>query len=89
MIDITIVRPYACATGYQKNTQAEQALGQVFGGPSTRAHALVDGLGCSLQVYPDNRGSEHASCQGAALLDRNGGAETALLVRGCDFDALI
>ena len=45
MIDATIVRAHACASGYSKNGNEEQALGRSKGGFTTKIHALVDGLG--------------------------------------------
>ena len=47
MIDATIVRSHACAAGYGKNSQEQQALGRSRGGFSTKIHAIVDAL-----VYP-------------------------------------
>jgi len=89
MIDTTIVRAHACATGYKKNTQSEQSLGRSCGGLSTKIHALVDGLGYPLKFIL-TPGQEHDSLQGAALLEGSGGPETAVLAdRGYDVDALI
>ncbi len=45
MIDATIVRAHACASGYQKGGNEAQALGRSKGGFTTKIHALVDGLG--------------------------------------------
>ena len=45
MIDATIVRSHACASGYGKNTQDQQALGRSKGGFTTKIHAIVDALG--------------------------------------------
>src|SRR5439155_26772903 len=39
MIDGTIARAHACASGYGKGTQEEQALGRSKGGFSTKIHA--------------------------------------------------
>jgi len=49
MIDSTIVRSHACAAGYGKNTQEQEALGRSKGGFSTKIHALVDALGNPLK----------------------------------------
>jgi transposase len=49
MIDATIVRYHACAAGYGKNSQEQQALGRSRGGFSTKIHAIVDALGNPLQ----------------------------------------
>lgn len=45
MIDATIVRAHACASGYTKEGNESQALGRSKGGFTTKIHALVDGLG--------------------------------------------
>lgn len=45
MLDATIVRAHACASGYQKGGNETQALGRSKGGFTTKIHALVDGLG--------------------------------------------
>ncbi|CZI82912.1 transposase [Legionella pneumophila] len=45
MIDATIVRAHACASGYVKNGNEAQTLGRSKGGFTTKTHALVDGLG--------------------------------------------
>lgn len=49
MMDGSIVRAHACASGYQKNQQEEQALGRSKGGFTTKIHALVDALGNPLR----------------------------------------
>jgi len=49
MIDATIVRAHACAAGYVKYTQPNEALGRSKGGFSTKIHALVDALGNPLK----------------------------------------
>ena len=49
MLDGTIVRSHACAAGYQKDGNAEQALGRSKGGFTTKIHAMVDGLGNPLK----------------------------------------
>ena len=49
MIDGSIVRAHACASGYKKGQQEEQALGRSKGGFSTKIHALVDALGLPLK----------------------------------------
>ena len=52
----TIVRAHACAAGYVKNSQQEQALGRSKEGFTTKNHALVDDVRESVEVYP-HRGS--------------------------------
>jgi transposase len=49
MIDSTIVRAHACAAGYGKDTQKQEALGRSRGGFSTKIHVLVDALGNPLR----------------------------------------
>lgn len=49
MIDSTIVRAHACAAGYKKDSQLDEALGRSRGGFSTKIHALVDALGNPLK----------------------------------------
>jgi transposase len=49
MIDGSIVRAHACASGYKKNSQEEQALGRSKGGFTTKIHALVDALGLPIK----------------------------------------
>ncbi|OJW46261.1 MAG: IS5 family transposase [Alphaproteobacteria bacterium 41-28] len=49
MIDGSIVRAHACASGYKKGQQEEQALGRSKGGFSTKIYALVDALGLPLK----------------------------------------
>ena len=49
MIDGSIVRAHACASGCKKNSQEEQALGRSKGGFTTKIHALVDALGLPLK----------------------------------------
>ena len=57
MLDSTIVRAHACASGYQKNGNDAQALGRSKGGFTTKIHALVDALGNPIKfiVTPGQR----------------------------------
>ena len=48
-MDSTIVRAHACAAGYGKNSQLQEALGRSSGGFSTKVHALADALGNPLK----------------------------------------
>lgn len=50
MIDATIVRAHACASGYKKGQQEQEALGRSKGGFTTKIHAIVDALGNVLKV---------------------------------------
>lgn len=45
MIDSTIVRAHACASGQKFNGNKQHALGRSVGGFTTRIHAVVDALG--------------------------------------------
>ena len=49
LIDGSIIRAHACASGYQKGSQEEQALGRSKGGFTTKIHALVDALGLPIR----------------------------------------
>jgi transposase len=49
MIDSTIVRAHACAAGYGKDTQPQEALGRSKGGFTTKIHAICDALGNPLK----------------------------------------
>lgn len=49
MIDGSIIRAHACASGYKKDSQEEQALGRSKGGFTTKIHALVDALGLPIR----------------------------------------
>ena len=57
MVDSTVARAHACAAGYQKNSQEEEALGRSKGGFSTKIHAKTDALGYPLKLLltPGNR----------------------------------
>jgi transposase len=49
MIDGSVIRAHACASGYAKGQQEAQALGRSKGGFSTKIHALVDALGLPIR----------------------------------------
>jgi len=49
LIDGSVIRAHACASGYQKDSQEEQALGRSKGGFTTKIHALVDALGLPIR----------------------------------------
>ena len=49
MIDGSVIRAHACASGYKEGQQEEQALGRSKGGFSTKIHALVDALGLPIR----------------------------------------
>ena len=49
MIDATIIRAHACAAGYEKESQKEQALGRCVGGFTSKINAMVDALGNPLK----------------------------------------
>jgi transposase len=66
MIDSTIIRAHACAAGYGKNTQGQEALGRSRGGFSTKIHALVDALGNPLR-FALTAGQRHDITQAHSL----------------------
>jgi len=49
MIDGSVIRAHACASGYQKGSQKQQALGRSKGGFTTKIHAVVYGLGLPIR----------------------------------------
>lgn len=49
MIDASTIRAHACASGYKKDQQNQQALGRSRGGFTTKIHACVDALGNPLR----------------------------------------
>lgn len=67
MLDSTIVRAHACASGYRKDGNAEQALGRSKGGFTTKIHALVDALGLPIKFIL-TPGQDHDITQAKALL---------------------
>lgn len=59
MVDGSIVRAYACASGYKKDQQAQQALGHSKGDFTTKIQVCVDALGNPLRfVLTPGQGSE-------------------------------
>lgn len=58
MIDATIVRAHACAAGYEKESQKEQALGRCVGGFTSKINAMVDALGNPLKFILSS-GQQH------------------------------
>jgi len=87
MIDSTIIRPYPCAAGYEKDQQARECLGRSKGGFTTKIHVIVDALGqvlrCSLSP-----GQRHDITQASTLLQ---GFECTNVIadKGYDSNALI
>lgn len=67
MLDGTIVRAHACAAGYSKNSQAQEALGRSAGGFSTKIHTLVDALGYPLLFFLTG-GQRHEITQSEILV---------------------
>lgn len=49
MIDSTIIRSHACAAGYEKNGNDQNALGRSIGGFTTKIHAHSDRFGNPLK----------------------------------------
>ncbi len=48
MLDSTIARAHACATGYDKDDN--QAIGRSVGGITTKIHAMTDALGNPIEI---------------------------------------
>lgn len=87
MIDATVVRAHACASGYQKDGNEAQALGRSKGGFTTKIHALVDGLGNPVKFIL-TEGNRHDVTQAAELLKEQRNT-TVLADKGYDSQALI
>ena len=68
MLDGTIVRSHACAAGYQKDSNAEQALGRSKGGFTTKIHAMVDGPGNPLK-FTLTGGNRHEIIKAEELIE--------------------
>lgn len=58
MIDATIVRAHACASGQILNGNKSYALGRSVGGFTTRIHAVADALGNPI-IFRLTEGKEH------------------------------
>lgn len=87
MIDATIVRAHACASGYIKEGNETQALGRSKGGFTTKIHALVDGLGNPIK-FTLTGGHRNDITQAAELLKEQ--HDTVVLAdKGYDSQALI
>jgi transposase len=67
-LDSTIVRPHACAAGYSKDSQAQEALDRNKGGFSTKIHAMVDALGNPLKFLL-TAGQRHDITQAKNLIN--------------------
>ena len=85
MMDATIVRAHACASGY--GNQENEALGRSKGGFTTKIHALVDGLGNPL-AFRLTGGQRHEITQAEALLGDHRGT-WVIADKGYDRNALI
>lgn len=87
LIDATIVRAHACAAGYGKNSQENEALGRSKGGFTTKIHALVDALGNPLKfiLTPGQR----SDITQAEELIEGLPLEMVLADKGYDSDALV
>ena len=87
MLDGSIVRAHACASGWVKGGNESQALGRSKGGFTTKIHALVDALGQALRFIL-TPGHRHESTQAIALIE---GIERANIIgdKAFDSDALI
>ncbi len=81
-IDSTIVRAHACAAGYRKDSQDQEALGRSRGGFTTKIHALVDALGNPLDYILT--GGQRNDITQASLLTANLTDTTVLADKGYD-----
>ncbi|HBD7315635.1 TPA: IS5 family transposase, partial [Legionella pneumophila] len=87
MLDATIVRAHACASGYIKDGNDAHALGRSKGGFTTKIHALVDGLGNPIKFILTG-GHRNDITQAAELLQEQ--HDTVVLAdKGYDSQALI
>lgn len=82
MIDATIVRAHACAAGYIKDSQDQEALGRSKGGFTTKIHALVDALGNPLRFIL-TPGQRHEITQ-AEILTQGFNNTTIIADKGYD-----
>ena len=87
MIDATVVRAHACASGYEKDGNEAQALGRSKGGFTTKIHALVDGLGNPIKFIL-TEGNRHDVTQAAELIKEQRNT-TVLADKGYDSQELI
>jgi transposase len=83
ILDSTIIRAHACASGYVKGGNTEQSLGRRKGGFTTKIHPLVDALGNALGFIL-TPGSLHESTQAPALLQ---GIKNTQVIGDTDFDS--
>ncbi len=60
MLDSTIARTHACATGYDKDNS--QAIGRSVGGVTTKIHAMTDALGNPMEILL-SEGKTHGFCR--------------------------
>lgn len=87
IIDSTIIRSQSCASGYEKNGNKKNALGQSVGGFTTKIHVLCDGLGNPLKFIL-TEGKTHDITQGENLI--KGITESKILAdRGYDSEHFI
>ena len=68
-LDSTIVRAHSCASGYEKDSQEQEALGRSKGGFGTKVHTIVDALGNPLEFIL-TAGQRHDITQAHALIEK-------------------
>ena len=85
IIDASIVRVHQDATGGKKS--GTECIGRSRGGPSTKIHAMVDGLGNPLNVIL-TEGQVHDVTQAPALL-KAAMSTRVLADKGYDSDAVV
>ena len=86
MIDATIVRAHACASGYKKGQQESQGLGRSKGGFTSKIHAKVDALGNPLKFI--NTPGQRSDMTQAEALTRDAKNCYVLADKGYDSDNL-
>jgi transposase len=84
MLDGTVVRSHACASGYIKGGNEEQGLGRSKGGFTTKIHALVDALGNPLRLVITG-GNRHEIIKAEELIH---GIENSFIIADKAFDSL-
>lgn len=85
IIDASIVRAHQDATGGRKG--GTECIGRSRGGPSTKIHAVVDGLGNPLNIVL-TEGQVHDVTQAPELLKARG-STSVIADKGYDSDAVV
>lgn len=67
LVNGTVVRSHACASGYKKDSAEEEGLGRSKGGFTTKIHAMVDALGNPVRFILTS-GNRHDVTQAEGLI---------------------